>query len=218
MVTSNRKILKTIIISGIDGSGKTSVINALQIELKKKGYYTAYIWLRFNHYLVKILHGLARILGLSVKVKNEMGTVWQHRFYKSSLFCYIYVISTYFDTIISKFKLNNFVNSDIDFVICDRWINDILIDLGTKTHRIDFLQSAWFKRFQKLVPDNTIQCLIIRDDEKLLDCRLENRVDPDFSLRNKLYKDLSQSNYVQVIDNNGTIEESVKQILKSINL
>lgn len=210
--------MKTIIISGIDGSGKTAVINALQVELRKRGYHTAYIWLRFNHYLVKILHGLARILGLSVQVKNEMGTVWQHRFYQSSLFCSIYIVSTYFDTIISKFKFRNFVKPNVDFVICDRWINDILIDLGTKTHRNDFLQTAWFQRFQKIVPDHATQCLIVRDTEKLLECRLENRVDPDFTFRNKLYKDLSESNCVQVIDNNGTIEESVEQILKSINL
>ena len=84
--------MKYIVISGIDGSGKTAVINALQEKLKKEGKRSYYIWMRYNHYFVKIMNALARTLGLSVKVNNEMGTVWEHRFYKSRLFCKMYII------------------------------------------------------------------------------------------------------------------------------
>ena len=51
---------KYLVISGIDGSGKTSVINALKEELERQGHSTQYIWMRFNHYSVKVMNALAR--------------------------------------------------------------------------------------------------------------------------------------------------------------
>ena len=55
-----------IIISGIDGSGKTTVINELTRTLEARGKSTEYIWMRFNHYSVKVMYMLARMMGLSV--------------------------------------------------------------------------------------------------------------------------------------------------------
>ena len=72
---------KCIIISGIDGSGKSTIINETHKVLESEGKQVGYIWLRFNHYLTKGMHAIARVLGLSVKVHNEMGNVWQHRLY-----------------------------------------------------------------------------------------------------------------------------------------
>lgn len=94
MDSSNRT--QCIVVSGIDGSGKSTIIESLKKDLEKDGKHVGYIWLRFNHYLTKGMHALARLLGLSVHVQNEMGVVWQHQFYKSQIFCrflYHYYIS-----------------------------------------------------------------------------------------------------------------------------
>lgn len=82
---------KYIIISGIDGSGKTTIINNLKKELERENKSVEYIWMRYNHYLVKVMNALARLFRLSVKVHNEMGKVWEHRLHKSRLFCKIYI-------------------------------------------------------------------------------------------------------------------------------
>ena len=42
-----------IVVSGIDGSGKSTIIEALRKSLEARGHRTACIWLRFNHYLTK---------------------------------------------------------------------------------------------------------------------------------------------------------------------
>ena len=138
-----------IIISGIDGSGKSTIINETKKALEDKGKNVGYIWLRFNHYLTKGMHAIARVLRLSVKVHNEMGDVWQHRLYKSQIFCSLYILTTYLDTWVSRLKYDKMVKGK-DVVICDRWITDILVDLATKTHRKDFLDSKWPKRFMKI--------------------------------------------------------------------
>lgn len=206
---------KCIIISGIDGSGKSTIINETKKELEKNGENVGYIWLRFNHYLTKGMHAIARVLGLSVKVNNEMGNVWQHRLYNNQIFCSLYIITTYLDTWVSRLKYNKMANGK-DVVICDRWITDILVDLATKTHRKNFLDSKWPKRFMEILPNGAQLFVVVRNTEALMECRLENRVDPDFKFRLEIYEKLCMKDYIKVVNNNGTIEDSVKQIINGL--
>ena len=204
---------KYIIISGIDGSGKTTVINMLKENLEKKGKRVDYIWMRYNHYLVKGMNALARLLGLSVKVHNEMGDVWEHRLYKSSLFCKLYVWCSYIDNKIARRKV---LNLEGDYVICDRWINDILIDLGAECRLSNMLDNKWYSRFQAILTENSYQFVVKRNLDDVLGCRVENHTNPDFKYRFQLYQKLMQKDDIHVVDNTGTIENSVKQILDEI--
>lgn len=206
---------KCIIISGIDGSGKSTIINETQKALEVEGKQVGCIWLRFNHYLTKGMHAISRVMGLSVKVHNEMGSVWQHRLYKNQAFCSLYIVTTYLDSWVSRLKYNNMAK-DKDVVICDRWISDILVDLATKTHREKFLDSKWPRRFIKMLPDGAQMFVVVRNTEALMDCRLENRLDPDFKFRLGIYEQLCKKDYVIVVDNNGTIENSVKQMMDKL--
>ncbi|WP_418495661.1 thymidylate kinase [Coprobacter sp.] len=216
MDNNNRKP-RCVVISGIDGSGKTTVINLLQSELKERGWRTAYIWLRFNHYFTKIMHAIARMVGLSVKVHSEMGDTWQHRFYQSSIFCNLYIITTYIDTCISKVKYN-WVAKGHDIVICDRWITDIIVDLATKTHRANLIDGKWAKRFLKILPEGAVLFVIYRETQAIVDCRLENRVDIDFKFRLAVYKQLLEKSFIHPVDNRGTLSDTLAQIKKVLNI
>ena len=100
--------------------------------------------MRFNHILCKPVHGFCRLIGLSRKRDTKMGKVWRHEFYRSQLFCSIYIFLTWLDTWIGRIILNwNLRNKQIDFVICDRWINDILIDLAVENNVVK-KSGAWF--------------------------------------------------------------------------
>ena len=50
----------------------------------------------------------------------------------------------------------------------------------------------------------------------MLDCRVENHANPDFPYRFALYQKLTKKDDVNVVDNTGTIENSVEQILDVI--
>ena len=205
---------KYIVISGIDGSGKTSVIESLQRKLEEDGIKVSYIWMRYNHYLLKCMNALARIMRLSVKVHNEMGEVWEHRLYKNRAFCKVYIWCSYIDNMIAKKKV---YREKADIVICDRWVNDILIDLGAECRFNKILESKWFARFQAMLPQGTKQFVIQRNVEDLLACRIENNTNPDFKYRLELYQKLAKKEYIIAIDNTGTIANSVEQILKYLS-
>lgn len=199
-----------IIISGIDGSGKTAIINALKERLEQEGLEVKYIWMRYNHYLVKFMNALARLFRLSVKVHNAMGTVWEHRLYKWRWFCKVYVCCSYLDNLMARHKV---MALKADYIICDRWVHDVLVDLGAECRFGDILESRWYRRFQAILPENSHQFVVSRKKTALLDCRLENNINPDFEYRFELYQKLMQTGDVCVVDNNGTISESVGQIL-----
>ena len=198
-----------IVFSGIDGCGKTSILNMVRDDLEKNGVKTSVQWLRFNHVLCKPLHAAARVLGLARKQKMTEGGEWRHEFYRSPFFCKIYVWATYLDTISGKKKAMRKARKDqCDVVICDRWIPDIIIDLAVKCRDNNLLHNEWSKRFLKLLPDHTLLLCITRPRQALLDCRAENREDADFVFRLDQYEDWIQSGKTEVVRNDGTLEDA----------
>lgn len=206
---------KCIVVSGIDGSGKSTLLQALKAELEQDGMNVGYIWLRFNHYLTKVMHAVARIVGLSVKVHNEMGVVWQHRLYNNRCFCKLYIRTTYIDSLVSRLKYNRAAKGR-DVMVVDRWIPDILVDLAVKTHLDEYIHKKWESRFMKIMPSGTKVLVIDRNEDALLGCRLENRVDPEFGRRLNIYRNLCDSYGVTTIDNNGTISQAMTLIDKAV--
>lgn len=208
---------KYIIISGVDGSGKTTVIEGIKAALEGDGKKVGYIWMRYHHKLVTIMHAIAKATGLAYKEKTEMGEMWLHRFYKSNLFCWIYIRCSYFDNWLVRKKPVKLAETEkLDYVICDRWVNDIIIDIGSETHRTDILDTKWYKRYQSLLPKHSFQFVVIRDRKDVLDCRVENTFNEAFGYRYDLYSKITNKPEVYVVDNTGTIENSIKQVLKII--
>lgn len=210
--------MEIIVISGIDGSGKTTVIESLQERIQRNGVKTHYVWMRYNHIFCKPVHGLCRLIGLSKRYNTRMGKVWRHEFYKSPFFCSLYIFLTYIDTWIGKVRLiHQLKGVDAELIICDRWILDIAIDLAVKTHDISFLRSKMCNTFFNLQPKNLRQYIVVRNEADILSCRLENLEDPDFQFRLKCYAEMLARNNVVKIDNNGSVPDSVEKILSDIS-
>ena len=206
--------MKYIIISGIDGSGKTTIIKKLQERLEAKGFKVRYEWLRYNHMLVKPVHGLCRLIKLSRRYKTHHGYIWRHEFYRNQLFCSIYIFLTWFDTWFGKLILTlKLIWKITDFVICDRWVYDILIDLAVVTRRPLIISGKWHRRYLQILPKNRRQYLLIRDTNAILRVRRENLNDPEFVLRQELYEQIMQTDEIIIIKNDTTIDKTVDTIM-----
>ena len=208
--------MKYIIISGIDGSGKTTIINGVANVLKRKNINFEYHWLRYNHLIAKLLHGFARLIGLSKRYKSQGKIKYRHEFYRSYIFSKVYIIATFVDTLIGKVFLS-IGRKNVEYILCDRWVNDIIIDLGVKTGNKDIFKSRWYKIYLNLLPKvNSYQFVIYRNINDIKNCRTENQEDPDFDQRNYLYNELGRLSNVNKIFNH-VVSDCVDKILEMSN-
>ena len=208
---------KYIMISGVDGSRKTTVIEGVRKQLEAKGKKVGYIWMRYNFKLIRVMHAIAKLTGLAYKEKTEMGEMWLHRFYKNRLYCWFYIRCSYIDNWLARKKPVKLAETEkLDYVICDRWVNDLVIDLGSETHMTDILSSKWYRKYQGLLPKESYQFVVIRDRQVVLDCRVENTFNEAFSYRYDLYQKIVEKPEVHMVDNTGTIEASIQQVLDQI--
>lgn len=208
---------KYIIISGVDGSGKTTVIEGVRKQLEADGKKVGYIWMRYNFKLIRLMHAIAKVTGLAYKQKTEMGEMWLHRFYNNKLFCWFYIRCSYIDNWLARKKPIVLAKAQkLDYVICDRWVNDIIIDLGSETHKTDILSSKWYHRFQTLLPKESYQFVVIRNRKDVLDCRVENTFNEAFGYRYDLFQQIVNMPEVNLVDNTGTVESSIQQVLDVI--
>ncbi len=203
-------------ISGIDGCGKTSIIEGVRRELERGGRLTRYVWLRYNHYLTKILLVFCRLIGLTRYEYPDGVRVGYHDFHRSRLVSWLFIAFTYIDTLfvsILLVYLPSILTSRI--LVCDRWVLDIMIDLEIDT-KICFSPGGWLERlFRSLMPEGTQCYLIMRDKTSVLQCRPENERDGNFQRRWELYEEYSTRHWVTTIENNTTIEDAVARVVQS---
>ena len=210
---------RIISFSGIDGCGKTTIIECVRHTLAMRGYKTTCIWLRYNHYLTKFMHAFCRLIGLTRYEKHNGIRIGYHEFYRSTIISNLSIILNFIDTFFVTFFL---VYIPVLFtkriIVCDRWVVDILIDLQIDTHRDLGPASFWGRLFLSLVPGNA-QCFVIqRDDATIEIARPEHAYDKNYVFRRELFAQWSRQPWCIAVDNNGSVEDTVRQVLSRLNI
>jgi hypothetical protein len=206
---------RVIVISGIDGSGKSTVIAELKKSLQQLGYSAYSPWLRYNHYLTKGVFVIAKLLGLySYEIRNGRRVLGYHDFYRCRLISFLFIFTTFIDTFFASLvKIYIPVYVLRRTVICDRWVPDILIDVAIDTGKDKLEKNMIWKLFWLLVPNRAKVFVIMRNSHDVLTCREENRISRDFNIRFSMYNDLARLGGAHAVDNNGPVFGSVSQIL-----
>jgi hypothetical protein len=211
--------MQYIVISGIDGCGKTAVIDRLRSRLEREGLTTRYEWLRYNHRLVRPVHAFSRLVGLSRRRCIEGRHVWRHEFYRSRRFSSFYIALTWLDVWLGRLILAaRLLRRKVDVVVCDRWVADILVDLAVDTRRRGLLKGVWYRRFARVLPRSAKQYLIVRDARRIAAARPDVAGDPSRSFRRRLYGRLEQNADLVVVNNDGTMDAAIEAIFRDWQL
>lgn len=214
MHSTNRPTI--IYFSGLDGSGKTTLVNMLADYLKREGWPVKVVWLRMSHYLSKPLLLFCRIVRLTEYEIIGDVKVGYHHFYRSNIISWLYVllrgIDTWFDALFRVYIPAKIFGKT---VICDRYVFDALIDLMVDTH-INLENSIVWNQCCKLLPNAAPVFYITRDDNLLKECRPETINDQFFIYRKALYMRVFKRR-AKNIENNSTIESAFNEIIKGLN-
>lgn len=147
--------MNNIMISGPDGTGKSTIINRLYNVV---GYEV--VWLRFNHYLAKGMNGIGRLFGKSYREEYSWGVVGYHDY--QGVFGVLYVYAVFIDQYIFRILFKNKkLNKQNDYLI-DRYIVDVIADLIVDTQSTALV----FKLFERQLKKELTQsrCFILKCD------------------------------------------------------
>lgn len=205
--------MKNIMLSGPDGTGKSTIISATQKKLEEIQIHTDIVWLRFHHYFAKLVNIIGRITGKSYREKYTWGEVGYHD-YKGAIGVF-YIIATYLDHQIFKFFIKNNKIKQNRFYLIDRYILDIVADLIVDTQN----EKIVFFMFDKLVRNelSNSKAFILECDYDIVISRREDIKD-DKSYQKKIdaYNLISQRYNVKRLNTGeNNIDEIVQQILNS---
>ena len=127
MADKRKLLIKNIMLSGPDGTGKSTIAESVINSFNERGYTIHHIWLRFNHYFSKVVNLIGRISGKSFYEHHSWGKVGYHDY--NGLIGYLYIFTVFVDHIIfTTFFVNTKVHNDKNYLI-DRYIIDIMADL-----------------------------------------------------------------------------------------
>ncbi len=204
-------------LSGMDGCGKTTIINTLRRELSKRGIESRYVWLRYNHYFTRALLTVCRITGLTKYERIGGVRIGYHEFYRSKIVSHLFILLTLLDTLLATL-VTVYIPAAVSrrVIICDRWVADILVDLEIDT-RIPFDANwAYRKALIAMVPKRAKCFLVQRKLDDLLRARRENAIDRNFAQRRVLYQKLVSENLLDVVENNTTVGAAVGRIMTAL--
>ena len=132
-------------ISGPDGTGKSTIIEETKKALDNNDIKSKVIWLRFHHYFAKIVNLFGRITGKSFYEKYSWGKLGYHNY--DGALAYLYIIAVFIDHIIFRILIIPFVFKKKKIYLIDRYILDIAADLIVDTKK----EKIIFKLFGKLI-------------------------------------------------------------------
>lgn len=209
---------KIVFITGVDGSGKSFFANWIKEVLTEKGFRTTVLWSRFNNYLSKPFLLLMRITGHNYyRTVNGMRFGY-HDFESLGCLRRLFALLQAVDVNIASYLRIARRKNQYDFIICERGPWDTLIDVMADTGLKEIAGSCIGRMYTRSIGKDSLTLFISRDKERILSIRHELVNDKKLGTRIYLYGHLSQMYNWHVIDNNGSIPDTKRQISKSLTM
>ena len=202
-------------LSGPDGTGKSTIADAVITELKDKNIVLNHVWLRFNHYLAKLINVIGRVSGKSYSETYSWGKSGYHDY--AGFLGFFYVLAVYIDHVFFNLFLRRIHLKSDQYYLIDRFIIDIIADLIVDTKRpniIFFLFGPFLKKELKLAHAFILKC----DKEIVISRRIDILDDKSYDAKIAAYKLIASRFDITTVDSGKlSIDESVYKILISLS-
>lgn len=210
---------RVICVTGIDGCGKTTVVQWLRTRLQQEGYQPVVLWLRFNHVLTKPLLAFCRLTGLTRYETIDGVRVGYHEFHRSRMVSWLFVLLQYLDAVrVRWLQVAPRLRGAKRVVILDRFVHDILVDIMVDTGITDLDRRFFGRALLRLLPAGTLVLPLARDAKPLLEARPESHVDRNFSVRLRLYETTRAHLGMAELRNDGTLERLLTQVAERVGI
>lgn len=192
-------------ISGTDGSGKTTLCNQYIKILNGFNYRTNYVWMRFPHLFSLILLFYCRLTGLTKykKIGGQYFGKWE--FYRSPFICAVLPWLLLLDIIIRIFYKIYFPALLGRYIVCDRFIIDILVDLMVSTKNFKLHKQPIGKLYMKLIPKKSKIIILDVNSDVLVKRRDDLSHDELLSEKVKAFRLIAEEYNINMIDANNYV-------------
>jgi len=210
-----------IVISGIDGSGKTTQCEILKTVLQKCDLRYKYVWQRANNSVfTRIINFIGKRLFSDQVQKNTEGNAFtpdyinRRNLIKSSSFGFLWKWIILIEISLSYFIKISLPELFGKIIVCDRYFDDIIAELNTLYDQ-DLSKTTFYKVFKLLIPQPDLQIVLQVSDDVAHRRQRSNEESLMFlNEMNKYYKELIKSKNHYNIDSMETIEQVSDKIIR----
>ncbi len=203
---------RLICLSGVDGVGKTTHAKLLVQTLRAAGRPSRYVWLRYTHYVSLAVLAVARLLGLTryQTINGVRYGSWE--FHRNRVIAAVFPWTVLIDMAAKSAGSLYWRLWRGEWVVADRFVPDILVDLMVATARRDLHRHLVGRLFRGLIPAGArIVILDVAEDD--LRARRPDLVhEPSLRVRRQLYLDLAAADGLPVLRVDGGIEQVEAQL------
>lgn len=203
---------RLICLCGVDGSGKSFLLEHLQAELDRRGISHRHVWTRFRNYLSKPLLALTRLTGHNRKVEHDGTRTGYHEFDRYPWLAWPFLALQTLDNLIDMF----WRYPRRGLILGDRCVLDTLVDLAVDTGLDDLVISRLGPRLLRQLPSPRLLVIIERPVRLIQQDRPDALADRNFARRRALYGRIAREFGLAVVHNDGSPRRAIHQILARI--
>ena len=202
-----------IFLSGIDGSGKTTLAKSLVESLESRGLAADYVWYRWTAFFSYPLLALCRALGYT---KRE-GYLVVREYYRNGAIASLWAILYPLDYVLCSLVKIRTMRRTNSVVVFDRFIPDIIADVIFQT-RINILKKFVGKiLLSHLKRENFLGIILDVNEEVALSRKDDIPTRNYVEFKRSIYRVLAHAMGWRVLDGCRSVEENVRKIMGMID-
>jgi hypothetical protein len=194
---------RLVALAGVDGGGKTFLIQALQRRLDAQGIPHRHVWSRFRNYLSKPLLGLARLTGHNRKEDQDGVRTGYHDFAGRPWLAWPFLCLQVADCILDAWWRYHRPR-DRRTILADRCLYDTLVDLAVDTGLDDVVFGPLGRGLARLLPAPHLAVVLNRSVAAIRADRPDVLLDRQFARRRALYRRLAAEFGLPVLENDAS--------------